>query len=210
MAHDKDERKRPHLRLVVDNAEKRNPRPAEGEELPIPMEELIARLDDLRAGFYAGMERWQAKAFAALERYLSVRKIPYGLDPSHGRLMVIPAGGVCPEAAVHGDIQQDELLIYLTEDICGTGGCISLEMVLPFFSEDEGVMEEALLYSPLFQYGALFLEENRQDGLLDLVYRLGVPIYPPALTTRYMERFFAAAACELKETLRTLAEYAGD
>ena len=210
MEHDKDDRKRPHLRLVVDNAEKRNPRPAEGEELPIPLDELIARREDLRIEFYAGIERWQAKAFAALERHLTAREIPYGLDPSHGRLMVIPAGAVCPEAAEPVGSQQDELLIYLAEDIWGTGGCISLEMVLPFFSDDDGVMEDALIYSPMYQYGALFLEENRQDGLLDLVYRLGFPVYPPALTMRFLERFFGAAANELKETLRILAEYAGD
>ncbi len=210
MAHDKDDRKRPHLRLVVDNAEKRSPRPAAGEEISIPLEELIAGRDRFRTLFYGGMPRWQAKPFTSLERYLTGRGLPYGLDPHHGRLMVLPAGAVCPEAAEHEGGQQDELLIYISEDAGGRGACLSLEMILPFYSEDEAVMEDALLYSPLFQYGALFLEENRQDGLLDLIYRIGLPIYPPALTPRLMDRLFAAAAFELKETLRSLAEYAGE
>jgi hypothetical protein len=210
MAHDKDDRKRPQLRLVVDNAEKRSTRPAGDEEVSIPLEELIARRDDFRTEFYDGMERQQAKAFAALERFLLDRKLPYGLDPHLGRLMVLPAGAVCPEAAEYGGGQQDEVLLYIAEDAGGKGSCLSLEMVLPFYSEDEAVMEDALLFSPLFQYGALFLEENRQDGFLDIVYRLGFPLYPPALTTRLIDRLFGAAAFELKETLRSLAEYPGE
>lgn len=210
MAHDKDDRKRPHLRLVVDNAEKRNPRPAESDEESIPLGDLIARRDHFRTEFYRDAERWQAKAWQALERFLLGREWPYGLDPTHGRLMVLPAGAVCPEAVEYEGPHQDEVLLYLTEDTGGKGGCLSLEMVLPFFSEDEAVMEDALLYSPLFQYGALFLEENRQDGLLDLIYRIGFPVYPPALTPRYIERLFTAAAAELRETLRSLAEYPGE
>ena len=68
-------------------------------------------------------------------------------------------------------------------------------------------MEDALLYSPIFQYGALFLEENRQDGLLDLIYRLGFPLYPPALTARLLDRLFTIAAFELRETLRCLMDF---
>lgn len=210
MAHDKDDRKRSHLRLVVDNAEKRNPRPAESDEESIPLEELIARRDQLRPEFYRGMERWQSKACEALERFLFARGLPYGLDPHHGRLMVLPAGSVCPEAAEYEGPHQDEILLYLSPDADGKGACCSLEMVLPFFSEDEAVMEDALLYSPLFQYGALFLEENRQDGLLDLIYRIGFPAYPPALTMRVIDRLFSAAAYELKETLQSLADYPGE
>ena len=208
MAHDKDDRKRPqHLRLVVDNAEKRSPRPAGTEEDSIPLEELVTRKDHFRSLFYEGMERWQAKAFSAIEHFLLGRGMAYGLDPHHGRLMVLPADAVCPEAAEYGGLQQDEVLLYISEDAAGAGGCLSLEMVLPFYSEDEAVMEDALLCSPLFQYGALFLEENRQDGLLDLIYRLGFPLYPPALTVRLLDRLFAITAYELGETLRGLTEY---
>ncbi len=210
MAHDKDDRKRQHLRLVVDNVEKRSPRPAGSDEVSLPLEELIARRDYFRPEFYDGMERRQAKAFKALERFLLGRNLAYGLDPQHGKLMVLPAGAVCQEAGEHEGDQQDEVLLYIAEDATGQGCALSLEMILPFYSEDEAVMEDALLYSPLFQYGALFLEENRQDGMLDLIYRLGFPIYPPALTTRLIDRLFGAAAYELKETLRSLAEYAGE
>ncbi|HEY6871087.1 MAG TPA: hypothetical protein VI298_00035 [Geobacteraceae bacterium] len=207
MAHDKDERKRPHLRLVVDNVEKRNARPAAGEELFIPLEELVAQRDEMRPLFYRGMERRHAKAYEAAERYLSNRKLPYGFDPQHGPLLVLPAGAVCPEAIDPGAAHQDEILLYVTEDSTGDGLCLSLEMILPFYSEEEAVMEDALLFSPVFQYGTLFLEENRQDGLLDLIYRLGFPIYPPALTARVLDRLLAIVAFELKETLRNLAEY---
>jgi hypothetical protein len=207
MTQDKDERKRPQLRLVVDNAEKRNPR---SEDQTIPLEELIALKEQLRPQFYNGLGRWQVKACETLERFLTAKGWPYGLDPHHGSLMVLPAGKVCPEAAEHEGGLQDELLLYIAEDAGGNGFCLSLEMVIPYYSEDEAVMEDALLFSPLFQYGALFLEENRQDGLLDLIYRLGLPIYPPALTTRLLDRFFAIAALELRETLRNLAEYPGE
>ncbi len=60
MAHDKDDRKRSHLRLVVDNAAQRSTRPVGDELESIPLEELIARRDDFRPLFYRGMERWQA------------------------------------------------------------------------------------------------------------------------------------------------------
>lgn len=209
MAYDKDDRKRPHLRLVVDNVEKRNPRPASGEEPFVPVEELIARRVELRPQFYRGMERRFTKSYEALERFIERRGWPYGLDPHHGPLLVIPAGVVCPEAIESGSPYQDEILVYVAEDSTGEGLCLSLEMILPYYSEDEAVMEDALLFSPVFQYGTLFLEENRQDGLLDLIYRLGFPIYPPALTSRVLTRLFAIAAFELKETLRSLAENGG-
>lgn len=207
MAHDKDDRKRAHLRLVVDNAEKRNPRPAGSEEVFIPLEQLIARRDEVRPEFYRGMERRHAKAYEAIERFLAGKGWPYGLDPQHGPLMVLPAGAVCPEAAEHEGEHQDELIFYVAEDAAGEGLCLSLEIILPFYSEDEAAMEDALLFSPVFQYGALFLEENRQDQFLDLIYRLGFPIYPPALTGRVLDRLFGIVAFELKETLRSLAEY---
>jgi hypothetical protein len=207
MTQDKDDRKRPHLRLVVDNAEKRN---ARSEDQTIPLDELITRKEQLRPQFYHGLERWQAKACETLERFLSGRKLPYGLDPHHGGLMVLPAEAVCPEAAGNAGDPRDEILIYIAEDAGDRGYCLSLEMVLPFYSDDEAVMEDALLFSPLYQYGSLFLEENRQDELLDLIYRLGIPIYPPALTTRLMDRFFGIAALEIRETLRNLAEYPGE
>jgi hypothetical protein len=207
MAHDKDDRKRPHLRLVVDNVEKRTFRPAGSEEGFIPLEQLVVKRDEVRPEFYHGMEQRHVKAFMAIERFLARKGLPYGLDPQHGRLMVLPADAVCPEAAVHGEEHQDEILLYIMEDAMGEGLCLTLEMMLPFYSEDESVMEDALLFSPVFQYGTLFLEENRQDGFLDLIYRLGFPIYPPALTGRVLDRLFAIVAFELRETLRTLAEY---
>lgn len=207
MSHDKDERKRPHLRLVVDNVEKRNARPAAGEELFVPLEALVAQREEMRPLFYRGMERRHAKAYEAVERFLTQRELPYGLDPQHGPLLVIPAGAICPEASEPDAVHPDEILLYVAEDATGQGLCLSLEMILPFYSEEEAVMEDALLFSPVFQYGTLFLEENRQDGLLDLIYRLGFPIYPPALTGRVLDRLFAIAAFELKETLRNLAEY---
>lgn len=207
MAHDKDDRKRPQLRLVVDNVEKRNPRPAGGEEIFIALEDLVVKRDELRPGFYRDMERRYVKAYEALERFLSLKGWPYGLDPQHGPLLVLPADAVCPEAGAPGAAHQDEILLYVTEDVTGEGLCLSLEMILPFYSEDESVMEDVLLFSPVFQYGALFLEENRQDGFLDLIYRLGFPLYPPALTARVLDRLFAIVAFELKETLRYLAEY---
>ena len=95
----------------------------------------------------------------------------------------------------------------MAEDATGKGLCLSLEMMLPYWSEDEAIMEETLLYAPVFQYGALFLEENRQDGLLDLIYRLGFPLYPPAPTDKLLDRLFSIASYELAEILRSLAEY---
>jgi hypothetical protein len=207
MTQEKDERKRPHLRLVVNNVEQRKPRPAGEEEDFVPLETLIARKDGFRPAFYRDMERRQAKAYEAIERYLDRKNMPYGLDPDHGRLMVLSTAVVCPAAFEHGGSPQDEVLLYVAEDTTGQGLCLSLETILPFWSDDEAVMEDALLYSPIFQYGALFLEENRQDGLLDLIYRLGMPLYPPALTGKLLDRLFAIAAYELGEALRGLAEF---
>lgn len=207
MEKDKDERKRPHLRLVVDNVEKRNPRPAGHEEELVPVEELIARRDELRADFYRGLAPWQTKAYSAIERFLAGQGRPYGLDPQHGRLMVLPAAAVSPDLTVPGGSPHDEVLVYVAEDLTGKGFCLTLEMILPFWSEDDAVMEEALLYAPVYQYGTLFLEENPQDKLLDLIYRIGFPLFPPAVTGRLLDRFFATAAFELTETLRGLAEY---
>ncbi len=203
----KDDRKRPHLRLVVDNVEKRSSRPAGGEEIFIPVGELVAKREELRPSFYRGIERGHAKAYERIERFLIEKGLPYGLDPEHGPLLVMPAGAICPEAEEPGSPNQDEILLYVSEDATKEGLCLSLEMILPFYSEDDAVMEDAFLFSPVFQYGTLFLEENRQDQLLDLIYRLGFPIYPPALTTRILDRLFVIAAFELKETLRSLAEY---
>lgn len=206
MTEDKDDRKRPHLRLVVNNAEQRKPRPVGEDEDFIPLSALIARKESFRSEFYSGLERGQSKAYAAIERHLNRRQLPYGLDIHHGRLIVLPAGALCPAAFEHAGTTQDEVIIYVVEDPAGQGLCLSLETILPFWSEDEAIMEDALLYSPTFQYGTLFLEENRQDGLLDLIYRLGFPIYPPALTGRLLDRLLAIAAYELGDTLRILAE----
>jgi len=207
MTQDKDERKRAHLRLVVNNEEQRKPRPVTGGEDFIPYETLIAHRDVFRPEFYRGMAGWQTKAYNAIERYMARKQWEYGFDPQHGRLLVIPIAVIFPEAIEHGGSQQDEALIYVTEDASGNGFCLSLETILPFWSEDESIMEDALLYAPIFQCGALFLEENRQDGLLDLIYRLGFPIYPPAPTGRLLDRLFAIAIYELRETFRNLAEY---
>jgi hypothetical protein len=207
MTQDKDERKRPHLRLVVNNVEQRKPRPAGGEEDFIPLDILAANRENYRQDFYDGMDRWQVKVYSALERYLAARKCGYGLDPQHGKLLVLPVVFICPEINELCPSQQDEVLVYLADDASGLGYCLSIETILPYWSEDEAIMEDVLLYSPIFQYGALFLEENRQDGLLDLIYRLASPLYPPALTGKLLDRLFAIAAYEVGEALRSLMEY---
>jgi hypothetical protein len=206
MANDKDERKRSHLRLVVNNADVRSARPVAAEEEFIALEELIANRDSLRPAFYRGIGRMQSKAYLALERYLQQRGAPYGVDPVHGKVMVIPAGQLSPESQEFGS-NQDEVLFCISEDASGSGLCFSIEMILPYFSEDDAVMEEALLFAPVLQYGALFLEENPHDGLLDLIYRLAVPLFPPLLTTRLAERMFAIFAFELRETFLALSDY---
>lgn len=206
MTKDKDERKRPSLRLVVNNPDKRGFRPPkEDEEIFVSLPELAANRELLRPGFYRGLERTQTKAYGRLEAYMQQRNWLYGLDPQHGRVVVLPAAEVCPLAAEHGGAHQDEVLLFVTEDSTDHGLCLSLETILPYWSDDESIMEEALLYAPIHQYGALFLEENRHDGLLDLVYRLALPIYPPALTARLLDRFFSIAALELTDALQGLA-----
>ena len=207
MARDDDERKRPHLRLVVDNVEKRNARPAGGEGSFITLDELTARREELRPGFYTSLAPWQAKVYERVERFLVAKGWPYGLDPFHGKLLVVPAEAVCPAAAEQGGGYKDELLVHVAESSAGGGFCLSLEMVLPFWSDDDSVMEEALIFGPIHQYGCLFLEENKGDGYLDLIYRLAFPLQPPALTGRLLEKLFAIAGFELAETLKNLAEY---
>lgn len=207
MTKEKDDRKRPPLRLVVSNPEKRGAaRPKEKEEeIFVSLPELVSSRDMIRPTFYLGMEPWQAKGYQRLEACLEKRGWPYGLDPHHGRVIVLPAAVICMESAEHGGSQQDEVLLFIAEDATGEGVCLSLETILPFWSDDETIMENALLYAPIHQYGTLFLEENRHDGLLDLVYRLAFPLYPPALTERLIHRFFAIAALELADTLQSLA-----
>ncbi|MCM0079971.1 hypothetical protein L4X63_00045 [Geomonas sp. Red32] len=206
MSKDKDERKRTHLKLVVNNPEIRSARPAGGEQEFIPLEDLIANRDTFRPAFYRGMGRVQSKAYRLLERFLELRNAPYGIDPVHGKVLVLPAGSVSPESQEFGS-PQDEVLLSITEDAGGSGLCFSLEMILPYFSEDDAVMEEALLFAPVLQYGALFLEENPHDGLLDLIYRLSVPLYPPVPTSRLVDRMFAIFSFELKETFLALSDY---
>ncbi|HWI40249.1 MAG TPA: hypothetical protein VNX25_02030 [Verrucomicrobiae bacterium] len=204
---EKDDKKREHLRLVVNNVEKRSGRPAATPEDPyIPVEELALRRETLRPLFYDGIVPLHAKAYEAVERFLSARGLPYGLDPHHGRVVVLPAVAVCPDEGEFGN-EQDEALIFAADDVTGSGLCLSVEMVIPFFDDDPVVMEEALLYSPILQYGAVFLEENRQDGLLDLIYRVSFPLYPPAPTPRVLSKLLAVAEHEIREVLRSLFEY---
>lgn len=205
MNKDKDERKRSHLKLVVNNQETRSARPAAAEQEFVPLEDLIANRDLFRPGFYKGMGRLQTKGYQSLERYLNRRGAPYGIDPIHGKVMVLPAGQLSPESLEFGS-PQDEVLLSVSEDAGGGGLCFSMEMILPYFSEDDAVMEEALLFAPVLQYGALFLEENPHDGLLDLIYRLAVPLFPPVLTTRLADRMFSIFSFELKETFLALSE----
>jgi hypothetical protein len=207
MTFDKDDRKRPQLRLVVNNPDKATAH-RHTDDVFIPLHELAAMRDSMRPDFYRSLDQRQSTIYAALERFMIARGWQFGLDHQHGPLMVLPADAVCPEAG-HGEgEQQDEIIVYAAEDATGEGLCLSLEMILPFYSEDESVMEDALLFSPVFQYGALFLEENRQDQFLDLIYRIGFPVYPPAPTSRVLARLFTIVAFELKEALQSLAEYA--
>ncbi|HEY5976141.1 MAG TPA: hypothetical protein VIU41_15510 [Geobacteraceae bacterium] len=206
MTHDKDDRKRPHLRLVVDNAEKRLTRSGDGEAVFLPFAELHARHEELKPLFYQDIDPWQERALMALERFFVQQQWPYGLDPHHGRLVVLPARVVCPTAEL-GQESQDEVFLYVAENSAGHGLCLSLEMIMPFWSDDDSVMEDALLFGPIHQYGTLFLEENKGDGYLDLVYRLAFPLYPPALTMRLLTKLFTIAGHELTETLRILADY---
>jgi hypothetical protein len=206
MTKDKDERLRSHLKLVVNNQEIRSARPSATEQEFVPLEDLIANRDLFRGAFYRGMGRVQTRGYQALERFLAGRGAPYGIDPIHGKVMVLPAGNLSPESLEFGS-PQDEVLLSISEDAGGSGLCFSLEMILPYFSEDDAVMEEALLFAPVLQYGALFLEENPHDGMLDLIYRLAVPLYPPLFTARLAERMFSIFSFELKETFMALSDY---
>jgi hypothetical protein len=206
MSKDKDERKRSHLKLVVNNTENRSARPSGNQQEFIPLEDLIANRDLFRNTFYKGLGGMQTKGYQALERFLLGKNLPYGIDPVHGKVMVLPAGELSPESLEYGS-PQDEVLLSIAEDAGGSGLCFSIEMILPYFSEDDAVMEEALLFAPVLQYGALFLEENPHDGLLDLIYRLAVPLYPPVLTRRLAERMFSIFSFELKETFLALSDY---
>ncbi|NMC73939.1 MAG: hypothetical protein GYA56_06220 [Geobacteraceae bacterium] len=206
MTKETDDRKRTHLRLVVNNPEKRNPR----EDDYIGLDDLVARRDELRPLFYRDMDRVHGKAYGVVERFLAAKGWPYGLDPHYGKPVVLPAALVCPEVLAHEMDPRDEALLFVAEDMTGRGLCLSLEMILPFYSDDEAVMENALLYSPLFQYGTMFLEENRQDGLLDLIYRIAFPLYPPALSSRILERLFAVAAQEIADALQSFSGYPED
>jgi hypothetical protein len=204
MDRDKDDRKKPQLRLVVNNAEKRSPRPGEPEAPVITLDELLAQRETLRGPFYSDLGRGPSKAYEVVERFLASKGWEYGLDPHHGKPVVIPAEYVCQLAAEMGS-RQDEALLFVETDGADTGLCLSLEMILPFGSDDDTEMENALLYgTPILQYGTLFLDENPHDNMLDLVYRLAVPIYPPALTIRLLNRLFAIAAQELKDTILAL------
>lgn len=206
MTQDDNERKRPHLRLVVNNPDARGKRPA-AEENFIPFDELVAGLEEHRTAFYHELEGGQAAVYETLERFLAARRWPYALDPHHGRLLVLQTASVIPETVDHGGSPQDEVLLYVAEDATGSGLCLTGEMVLPYYHEDDAVMEEALLYAPIFQYGTLFLEENRQDGYLDLVYRLAFPLVPPDPTGPLLDRFFAVAVFEISLALGSLAEF---
>lgn len=209
MSKDNNEN-RPQLRLVVNNTEKRNQRPAASEDDFISFQELAANRELFQVEFYRDLEPLQASGYREIENFLCERGWPYGLDPRHGQVIVIPAGVVCPECDEHGGAGQDEVLVYLAEDATGQGLCLALEMLMPYYSEDEAVMEDAFLYGPVNQYGSLFLEENRHDSFLDLIYRLALPLYPVNLDKILLDRFFSIAAHELKETLEGLAGYANE
>lgn len=209
MKKDSDDRKRSHLRLVVNNPDKRKPGLFSSDGDFITLENLIVQKESLTPLFYQDMERLQGKAYQAIERFLTARGWPYGLDPQHGQPLVLSALALCPSALVYGMVPQDELLVFIAEDDGGKGLCLSMEMIMPFYSDDEAVMEEALLYSPVLQYGSLFIEENHMDGLLDLIYRLGFPLYPPFPSARIMERLFSIVAHEVDEALGGLSEYPG-
>lgn len=203
MTIEPDDQKRPLLRLVVNNADKRGnlPKP----DGLVSFAELLARRESYRIRFYLDMASRTASAYAAVEQFAAMRGWTYGLDPLHGRLIVIPARVVCPTLLPPGDTFEDEILIHADDDASGNGLCLSLEMLLPYYHEDNSVMEDALFYAPILQYGTMFLEENPQDGYLDLIYRLAFPLYPPEPGNELLERFFAVATHELTETLQSLA-----
>lgn len=206
MERDTDDRKKPQLKLVVNNAEKRSPRPAEPETPLIPLEELLANRNTMRDDFYRGMTPQLEEGYRTIERFLDGTGWQYGLDPHHGRPVVLPAGTVCPRAAEVGS-PQDEILLFMEPDGGENGLCLALEMILPFGSDDDAEMESALLYgTPVLQYGTIFLDENPHDGMLDLVYRLAMPILPPELSTAILERIMIIAGLEIGDAIQSLAE----
>ena len=73
MTENNDERKRAHLRLVVNNVEKRSPRPEDGGEDVIPFEELAGMRDVMRPEFYRELGGKPTKAYESrnMERYWS-------------------------------------------------------------------------------------------------------------------------------------------
>lgn len=204
MSEEKDDKKRNHLRLVVNNEKRVTPRKTADDF--IPLEDLVASRDDVRPDFYTDIPPWQGKVYILLEKFLLDQGISYGLDPHHGRVIVIPVIHLAPASVDFGAVAQDEALLYVSEDITGKGLCVSLEMVLPFFSDDPIDMEDALLSTPIVQFGTYFLEENPQDGLLDLIYKVTFPAFPPGLTPRVIERLLTVGAYEITETLRVLTE----
>jgi hypothetical protein len=209
MTTDKTDRPRPHLRLVVNNPDHRPGRPVSDEEAFISIEELVIRRDDFRSQFYHDLDDAQVKAYAAVERYLIDHGLSYGLDPHHGKVLVVPATVLCPELEEQGGTQQDEILVYVSDDMTGQGMRLSFETILPFYSDNDEIMEDAVIFSPILPYGTLFLEENRHDGYLDLIYRVSFPLSPPALTQRLLGRYLATVAHELREALAGLAESMG-
>jgi hypothetical protein len=206
MTKDKNDRPRPHLRLVVNNPDHRSGGAPRDEEVFVSIEELMARRDDLRPQFYHELEDGQIKAYAAMERFLIHHGLSYGLDPHHGKVLVIPAAVLCPELAEQGGSSEDEILVYVADDMTGQGMRLSFETILPFYSDDDEVMENAVLFAPILPYGTLFLEENRHDGFLDLIYRISFPLSPPALTQRLLHRYLATVSHEIRDALAALAE----
>ncbi len=206
MERDTDDRKKPQLKLVVNNAEKRSPRPKEAEAPLIPLEELLANRDALRDTFYGGMAAPLEEGYRVIERFLADIGWEYGLDPHHGRPIVLPAGTVSALAAEIGS-PQDEILLFMEADGGNNGLCLALEMILPFGSDDDTEMESALLYgTPVLQYGTIFLDENPHDGMLDLVYRLAVPVIPPELTDGLLKRVVTIAGLEIADAIQSLSE----
>ena len=206
MERETDDRKKPQLRLVVNNAEKRSPRPTEPEVPLISLEELLVNRDAMRDHYYRGMDPKLEQGYRVIERFLEGKEWQYGLDPHHGRPVVLPAGTVCAQAVEIGS-PQDEILLFMESDGGENGLCLALEMILPFGSDDDTEMESALLYgTPVLQYGSIFLDENPHDGMLDLVYRLAVPIMPPELTDALLERVVTIAGMEIRDAILSLSE----
>jgi hypothetical protein len=173
----------------------------------VPLSDLCSRKEEYRPQFYHGLDEQQTQAFEAIEAFITSKEWTYGLDPEHGRMIVIPAGTVVPEVADLSGSSLDEILLFISRDPTGTGLCVTVEMVMPFYSEDDAVMEDSLLYAPLLPYGTLFLEENGNDRFLDLIYRVAFPLFPPEADQAIFARLFGVAAGELRELFRYFSEY---